>query len=224
MSTELLVPPATSPPPTPARLARVEYLDFQNVDEHREFRFRVYGTEGSAEFRLRIAFAAVAARRVRLQDGPDVCYQKLLSALAAGETASPAAITIDDADLASYVFAHTKVVKHRSSWTPSPPKPAVADLPRRRPRDPSPPRTLAPPVASTGEPGLEEGQRVRHAVFGVGVTTSSGGGHTAVRFDQAGPKTFVTSMLALDVLSAPHTWETSPRGTNRPCRTLPAVG
>jgi len=25
-------------------------------------------------------------------------------------------------------------------------------------------------------------------------------------------------MLEVDVLSAPHTWETSARGTNRPCR------
>jgi len=27
---------------------------------------------------------------------------------------------------------------------------------------------------------------------------------------------FVTSLLDLEVLSAPHTWETSPRGRNRP--------
>jgi hypothetical protein len=29
---------------------------------------------------------------------------------------------------------------------------------------------------------------------------------------------FVTSLLEVDVLSAPHTWETSVRGTNRPRR------
>jgi hypothetical protein len=49
------------------------------------------------------------------------------------------------------------------------------------------------------------------------VTTSSSGGHTVVRFDQDGLKTFITSMLDVAVLSAPHTWETGPRGNNRPC-------
>jgi hypothetical protein len=28
---------------------------------------------------------------------------------------------------------------------------------------------------------------------------------------------FVTSLLKVDVLSPPHTWETGPRGKNRPC-------
>ena len=63
---------------------------------------------------------------------------------------------------------------------------------------------------------LEEGQRVSHAVYGAGVTASSTGGHTVVRFDDEGSKTFVTSMVELVVLSAPHTWQTSPRGKNKP--------
>lgn len=217
MSTQPLLPPPVSPPPSPGRFVRVEYLDFQNVAEHREFRLRVYGPDESTEFRLRIAIAAFGAGRVRLQDGPDVCYQKLLRAVAAGETASPDLITIDDFDLASYREAHTHLPKHRS-WTPSsPPTPAI--MPRKRPRTPSPQPAVAPLVTKDTDPALEEGQRVSHAVFGVGVTTSSSGGHTVVRFDQDGPKTFVTSMLEVDVLSAPHTWETGPRGKNRPCGT-----
>ena len=47
------------------------------------------------------------------------------------------------------------------------------------------------------------------------MTISSGVGHTAVCFDAGGKKTFVTSMLEIDVLSAPHLWETSARGVNR---------
>lgn len=218
MSGEPLLPSPIPPPPSPDHFVRVEYLGFQNVAEHREFRLRVYGPERSTELRFRIAMAAFGDGRVRLQDGPDVCYQKLLLAISAGETVADA-ITIDDVDLTSYREAHTKVMKHRQSWTPpSPPTPAI--VPRSQPRTPSPPRTVAPLVINDIEPALEEGQRVSHAVFGVGVTTSSSRGRTVVRFDQHGPKTFVTSMLKLDVLSAPRTWETGPRGNNRLCRTV----
>jgi hypothetical protein len=205
------------PPPAAGRFVRVEYLDFQNVAEHREFRLRAYGPHGSTEYRLRIAIAAFRAGRVRLQDGPDVCYQKVLRAVAAGEMASPAVITIDDVDLARYRDDHTHVPERRP-WTDSS-LPTAAIVPRQQPRTPSPRLPVAPFVTNHATPpAFEEGQRVSHAVFGIGVTTSSGAGHTVVFFDQDGPKTFVTSMLKLDVLSAPHTWETGPRRNNRLCR------
>jgi hypothetical protein len=214
MSDQPLVLPPVPPPPSPGRFVRIEYLGFETVDEHREFKLRVYGPDGSTEVRSRIAVAAFDAGRVRLQDGPDVCYRKLLQAVAAGEASSDV-ITIDDSELASYREARTPVAKHRT-WTPTslPPRPVVS---RRPPRAPSRPVPAVALVANDSEPALEEGQRVSHAVFGAGVTTSSSGGHTVVRFDEDGPKTFVTSMLDVDVLSAPHTWETTSRGNNRPC-------
>lgn len=215
MSPQPLLSPPVPPPPPPGPFVRIEYLDFQNVAEHREFRLRVYGPEGSTQFRFRIAIAAFDAGRVRLQDGPDVCYQKLRQAVAAGETASLDVITIDEADLASYREAHTPAPKHRS-WDRASPPPRPTVPPSQR-RTPSPQPSVAPLVSIDIAPAFEEGQRVSHAVFGAGVTTSSSGGHTVVRFDQDGPKTFVTSMLDVDVLSAPHTWETGPRGINRPC-------
>jgi hypothetical protein len=122
---------ALAPPPSSGRFVRVEYLDFQNVAEHREYRFRGYGPDGWAEFRLRIAATAFGAGRVRLQDGPDVCYQKLLGATAAAETPLPDVITIDDADLARYREAHTQVSKRRSFSDSSPPPTDV--VPRRQP-------------------------------------------------------------------------------------------
>jgi len=209
---------AASIPPSPPAVpfVRVEYLDFQNVGEHREFRLRVCRSDGWTELRLRIAIAAFNAAGVRLQDGPDICYQRVLQEIAAGETARRDVITIDAGDLASYRVAHTPVSKHRS-WTSSSPT-TPATVPRKQPREPSPRLPVAPLV--TSEPALAEGQRVSHAIFGVGVTSSSNSGHTVVLFDQGGPKTFVTSMLQVEVLSPPHTWETSPRGKNRPCRTL----
>ena len=96
-------------------------------------------------------------------------------------------------------------------------------VPRPEPRTPSPRLPVGPFATNDAEPALDEGQRVRHAVFGDGVTTSSGGGHTVIRFDENGPRRFVTSLLELEVLSAPHTWETGPRGKNRPRATAPVA-
>jgi hypothetical protein len=209
------------PAPPPIRGIRVEYLSFEDVEECREFRLRVYGPEGSREFRMRVANAAFEDRRVRRQDGPDLCYQKLLRAVAGGVTLDGDVTTIDDVDMLAYRDEHTVAPKRRAGTPPPPPKPAAGP---RRPyqyRSDATARTsrpTAPPVPSDLETRLEEGQRVNHAAFGMGVTTAITGARTAVFFDREGAKSFVTSMLEVEVLSAPHTWETGPRGTNRPCR------
>ena len=215
MATQPLLPGPISPASPSRRALRVEYLDYRDVEEHREFRFRVYGADGSSEFRMRVANASFAARQVRRQDGPDLCYQKLLRAIAAGAPPDCDVITIDDADLFSYRDEHTVVPKRRT-WTPSSPA-APAVEPRKQPQyRPRPARTASPqpPAGPLGpnkvEPVLQGGQRVNHAVFGMGVTTASTEARTAVSFDRDGPKSFVTSMLDLEVLSAPHTWETGP--------------
>ncbi len=219
MSEETLLPLPVPPPPAPGRFVRIEYLDFQDAPEYREFRLRVCGSEGSTEFKVRIAIEEFGPGRLGLQDGPAICYEKLRQVVAQGETASPDVITIDATDLATYREAHTKVQKHRS-WTPTPsPTPTVPVGLPRAPRTSFPRLPVAPVATRAAEPAFDEGQRVSHAVFGAGVTTSSTGGHTVVHFDQDGSKTFVTSMLKVDVLSAPHTWETDRRGKNRLCRT-----
>jgi hypothetical protein len=228
MSIHPLLSRPSAPEPSPGRSVRVEYLEFQDVDQYREFRFRVYGPDGSSEFRMRIANAAFDARQVRMQDGPDLCYQKLMRVIADGVTAQPDVITIDDGDLFSYRDEHTLVPKRRS-WAPSSPVTPVVE-PRkqpqyraRTPRTVSPRLPVAPLVTKAPEPAFEEGQRVNHAVFGMGVTTATASARTVVNFDRVGPKSFVTSMLELEVLSAPHTWETSPRGVNRPDNALGRV-
>lgn len=212
----------SAPPLLPSRVnaapARFEYLGFENVGEHREFRFRVCRPGEPVELRFRIALTAFGGDRLRMQDGPDICNQKLLKRVAAGEITGPDVISIDESDLAEYREAHTKVTKHRSSWTPSPAaKPAFEAPPPQRPRNS--PAVSAPPVAKGVEPAFEEGQRVNHAIFGLGVTTSSTRSHTVICFDKDGSKTFVTSLVNVEVLSPPRTWETGPRGVNRPCRT-----
>ena len=215
MPTQPPVPP--SPPAIP--FVRVEYLGFENVGEHREFRFRVYGPDTSIEFRFSIASAGFADGRIRMQDGPDVCYQKLLR-VAAGSVERADVITIDDGDLVLYREAHTKVTKHRRSWTPpSTPATPVPTPARARPQRARVPSSSPVVLPILDRPAFASGQRVSHAVFGEGVTTSSRGVHTVVTFDEQGPKMFITSMLKLTLLSAPHEWETGPRGKNRPLPT-----
>ena len=225
MSDQPILPGPVSPLPSPGHGIRVEYLDFQDVEKRREYRFRVYGPDGSREFRARIANAAFDGRRVRMQDGPDLCYQKLLRVIAAGVTPHPDVITIEDVDFSSYRDDHTQVPRRRSLTPSWPATPAVAPRPPRKQQLPYRPRTvssppLAAPLVANVEPALAEGQRVNHAVFGMGVTSATTNARTVVSFDRDGPRSFVTSMLKVEVLSAPHTWETSSRGLNRPCKTL----
>ena len=211
MSAEPLAPPPVSAPRTPVRVVRVEYVDFQDVAEYREFRFRVRVLDGSAEVRARIPVAAFGPGRMRFQDGPDLCYRKVVEAVAAAaDNATPETVTIDEATLAGYAEGHKSVQKHRSWSSPSP-----VTTEATGPADPAAP-PAARVMAATPVPVLEGGQRVSHAIFGLGVMSSPSGGRTVISFDEHGPRTFVTKLLEVDLLSPPHTWETTLRGKNRP--------
>jgi hypothetical protein len=191
---------------------RIEYLGCQSATDYREYRLAFHTPETAAEVRFRIATAAFAARRLLLQDGPDVCYQRLQQMLAAGETPSPE-ITIEEVELAAYKQAHTPTPR-RSVTPPSPPK--RTPMQPRRPVETRPKLPVATPAqVAVDEPAFDEGQRVSHAVYGVGVTMASAGGHTSVQFDEHGVKRFVTSLLELEPLSAPNEWVSGPRGKNR---------
>jgi hypothetical protein len=63
---------------------------------------------------------------------------------------------------------------------------------------------------------LENGQRVQHALYGTGVTTLCTDVRTTIAFDEHGVKTFVASMLQIEILSAPGTWVADGRGKPHP--------
>lgn len=63
---------------------------------------------------------------------------------------------------------------------------------------------------------LQSGQRVQHTVFGCGVTTLCTDDRTTIQFDDHGVKTFVTSMLRVEVLSPPGSWVVDRRNKPRP--------
>ncbi len=193
---------------------RIQYLDYGDEADYREYRLALHSEQGTVEARVRIPVAAFAANRVLLQDGPDVCYQRLVRMLSAGDAASQDVITVDGAELAAHREAHTPAPR-RSVTPKSAPKrlPMTrTPVPEKRPKLP----VASPPPAAEPEPAFDEGQRVSHATFGAGVTMGSSGGRTSVQFDDHGVRTFVTSMLELELLSAPHAWEAGPRGKNRP--------
>ena len=47
---------------------------------------------------------------------------------------------------------------------------------------------------------MQEGQTIKHEVYGMGVVTASDQERTAVDFDDHGPKLFVTSMMTAEIL------------------------
>ena len=61
------------------------------------------------------------------------------------------------------------------------------------------------------EKPIAEGQWIRHARFGMGVTTSSTESRTTIDFQEHGVKTFVTHMLEADLVAPPANATTSRR-------------
>ena len=47
---------------------------------------------------------------------------------------------------------------------------------------------------------MQEGQTIKHEVYGLGIVTASDQERTAVDFDDHGPKLFVTSMMSAELI------------------------
>lgn len=47
---------------------------------------------------------------------------------------------------------------------------------------------------------MQEGQTIKHELFGLGIVTAADPERTAVDFDDHGPKLFVTSMLSAEMI------------------------
>ena len=47
---------------------------------------------------------------------------------------------------------------------------------------------------------MQEGQTIKHELFGLGIVTASDSDRTAIDFDDHGPKLFVTSMLSAELI------------------------
>ncbi len=101
--------------------ATVEYVGFRTGENRRDYVLRSHlGTEVH-EYTVGISLAAFTAGRVRLQDGPEICYLKLLRELESTEagTSRPPHLTVTDAELADYVAAHTTPARGRGGFSAS---------------------------------------------------------------------------------------------------------
>lgn len=87
----------------------VQFVGFESKAKVREYTFTV--REASAELRdytLTIAHEAFNSRRVRFQEGPDVCSLKLHRELAANSNhLAETRLQVTDADLEDYRAAHS---------------------------------------------------------------------------------------------------------------------
>jgi hypothetical protein len=94
--------------------ATVEYVGFRNVTGRREYTLRSHLGPETREYTIGIADAAFSERRVRFQDGPEICFLRLQRELEAAEIPPGAHhFTITDADLVEYIARHTVPARRR---------------------------------------------------------------------------------------------------------------
>jgi hypothetical protein len=103
----------------------IQYQGFQDVRDRREYRFDARRGEQARRYTVWIELAAFSSRQARLQDGPDICYQKLARDVAGVEFQGPDGIQVTDSDLAAYRETHAVPArKSAASSAYPPPKPA----------------------------------------------------------------------------------------------------
>jgi hypothetical protein len=114
----------TAPPKPPilngVRHLTIEYLGFKNGQNRREYMLCArLGTE-AREYTVWIANAAFSSGHASLQDGPDICYQKLHRNLVDVGLIDAPYVEVTDSELLEYRTAHTPAT--RRSNPPPPPR------------------------------------------------------------------------------------------------------
>jgi hypothetical protein len=102
----------------------VNYRGFHDVQGRREYELDARLGDQTRHYTVWIALAAFSKRQALLQDGPDICYQKLLHELAGSVMEGAESIGITDDDLAAYRERHPLAV--RRGYSPPRPEPARA--------------------------------------------------------------------------------------------------
>jgi hypothetical protein len=92
----------------------VEYLGFTATTLAREYRLRIHQGDEIHDFMVAVPNEAFLKRRLKYQDGPEVCFLKLQRALADGTGSLPESeLVVTDSDLEAYRVAHTPKKKTR---------------------------------------------------------------------------------------------------------------
>jgi len=98
----------------------IEYVGFRTSAKRREYLLRSHFGPESHDYTVGIALADFSAGRARFQDGPEICYLKLvreLEAQSAGATPGADDLTVTDVELADYVTAHTTPGRSRGGFS-----------------------------------------------------------------------------------------------------------
>jgi hypothetical protein len=124
---------APRPPPLAAARLDVRYRGFCDTDGRREYALSAQSGGEGRVYTLSIALSAFSERRAMLQDGPTICYQKLVALLKEAWPPGPEAIPVTDDDLAAFQAAHPVPVRRTFSSPaaarPASPAPAGGDAP-----------------------------------------------------------------------------------------------
>jgi hypothetical protein len=99
----------------------VKYVGFRDVDGRREYELHAQRGDETRRYTLWIELAAFSRVHVLLQDGPDICYQKLVRELAGAEPHRGDGIAVTENDLAAYRETHAPPARRGGFSTPKPP-------------------------------------------------------------------------------------------------------
>jgi hypothetical protein len=119
-------PLGTDATPAPAPAITLRYLGFQDVDGFRRYTLQAQRGPVTQRYTVSIELAAFSKKQALLQDGPDICYQKLRE-LSAAELPPGGDLEVTEADLAAYRETHSRTPRRTFS---SPAEPAGPEAER----------------------------------------------------------------------------------------------
>lgn len=90
------------------KTARVEYVGFKDAGPNRNYSLLVTSADGNAHtFTVAIPHEAFTSKRLRYQDGAEICFLKMQRALLAAEGVMPdPRQVVTNEDLMAYTTAH----------------------------------------------------------------------------------------------------------------------
>ena len=115
----------------------LKYVGFRDVEGRREYALNAQLGQQTRRYTISIDLTVFSRRQALLQDGPDICYQKLLHELTGLDLEGSDGFAVNDTDLAAYREAHPAPA--RRSFSPT--------------RTPDPAKAAAQPAPPDGNPG-----------------------------------------------------------------------
>ena len=100
----------------------IQYVGFHDVQGRREYVLQAQRGDELRRYTVWIELAAFSRRQALLQDGPDICYQKLVRELAEAEPHGSVGVT--DGDLTAYRETHAPPPRRGGFSTPRTPDPS----------------------------------------------------------------------------------------------------